>query len=102
MNTLRGFAVDSLGKLAGSGDEGALEMLLNPAQNGLLLSGTIAALQPAADAGNQRAIVTLASILGDEKKKSLWLIASQGLQKAAASGNMTAINVLNSLQPQQQ
>jgi RNA polymerase sigma factor (sigma-70 family) len=102
MNTLRGFAVDSLGKLAGSGDEGALEMLLNPAQNGLLLSGTIAALQPAADAGNQRAIETLASILGDEKKKSLWLIASQGLQKAAASGNMTAINVLNSLQPQQQ
>ena len=94
MNSLRGMAVDALGKLAGSGDATALALLLDPEKNGLLLSSTVGALKPAADNGNQQAIDTLAGILADETKKPLWLMASQGLQGAAAEGNATAIQAL--------
>jgi RNA polymerase sigma factor (sigma-70 family) len=100
MGYLQGPAVTSLGKLAGSGDENALEMLLNPDRYGFLMSSAVPALGPAADSGNQKAIAALAAVLGDEKKKPLWMMASTGLQKAAASGNAVAIEALKSMPPQ--
>ena len=101
MSFLQGNAVASLGDLAGHGNEGALKVLLNPEQYGLLLSGVVGALKPAADSGNQRAVAALASILGDETKKPLWLMASEGLKQAAASGNAVAIDALKSMPPNQ-
>ena len=101
MSQLQGAAVNSLGKLAGTGDETALQILLNPERNGFLLSSAVPALEPAADNGNEKAIAALAVILKDESKKPLWLMASTGLQKAAANGNPVAIDALKSM-PQQQ
>ena len=101
MGYLEGPAVTSLGKLAGNGDEAALQMLLNPDKNGILLSSTVPALQPAADNGNEKAIEALAAVLNNPKDKPLWLMASTGLQKAAANGNPVAIDALKSM-PQQQ
>jgi RNA polymerase sigma factor (sigma-70 family) len=101
MSSLQGGAITGLGKLAGNGDADALQVLLNPDKNGLLLSSTVSALGPAADSGNQQAIAALAAVLADEKKKPLWFMASEALQKAAANGNPTAIAALKSMpQPQ--
>jgi hypothetical protein len=99
MDYLQGNAVVSLGALAGQGNAGALEVLLNPEKYGLTLSGVVGALKPAAENGNQKAIAALASILGDETAKPLWFMASEGLQKAAAAGNAVAINALKSMPP---
>ena len=101
MKSLQGPAITGLGKLAGNGDEEALQVLLNPGQNGLLLSSTVSALGPAADSGNQKAIAALAAVLSDEKNKPLWFMASECLQKAAANGNPVAIAALKSIPPQQ-
>lgn len=101
MNYLQGPAVTALGKLAGSGDEAALQMLLNPEKNGFLLSSAVDALEPAAENGNSQAIGSLATVLTDQTKKALWHMASEGLQKAAANGNQTAINALKSMEQQQ-
>jgi RNA polymerase sigma factor (sigma-70 family) len=98
MSALKGVAVKALGELAGRGDQHALEMLLNPAQHGLLLSSTVGALGPSADAGNERAIAALVAVLADEKHKPLWYMASQGLQRAAESGNPTAQAALKARQ----
>ncbi len=101
MSPLEGAAVTGLGKLAGNGDENALDMLLNPGRNGLLLSSTVSALRPAADNGNPKAIAALAALLADESKKPLWFMASSALQKAAADGNPVAISALKSVPTQQ-
>lgn len=91
---LKGSAVSSLGVLAGQGNEAALGMLLNPEQNGLLLSSTISALQPAAEAGNQQAIDAYAAVASEPKNQALWLLAADGLAKPAAAGNPVAIDAL--------
>jgi hypothetical protein len=97
MSNLEGAAITSLGKLAGTGDEAALQMLLNPDKNGILLSSTVGALQPAADDGNQKAIDALAAVLKNPAHKALWNMASTALQKSAANGNTVAIDALNSM-----
>lgn len=101
IKSLQGWDVTALGKLAGAGDENALEILLNPREYGMPLSSTVSALGPAADSGNPKAIAALAAILGDETKKALWLLASQALQEAAGSGNAVAIAALKSISPPQ-
>jgi RNA polymerase sigma factor (sigma-70 family) len=101
LTSLQGAAITGLGKLAGNGDEEALQVLLNPDKNGLLLSSTVNALGPAADSGNQQAIAALAAVLADEKKRPLWSMASESLQQAALNGNPTAIAALKSM-PQHQ
>jgi RNA polymerase sigma factor (sigma-70 family) len=90
---LRDNGVKILGILAGNGNSDALDALLNE-NYGFLLSTTVSALRPAAEAGNQKAIDTLAAVVGDSKNKPLWLMAANGLTKAAGSGNSTAIAAL--------
>lgn len=91
---LKGGAVSSLGVLAGQGNEAALGMLLNSDQHGLLLSSSISALQPAAEAGNQRAIDAFAKVASEPKNQALWMLAADGLAKPAAAGNAVAIEAL--------
>jgi len=91
---LKGLAVASLGGLAGNGDAGALEVLLHPGKYGALLTGTIPALQPAADNGNQAAIDALAAVAQDQTEWPLWFMTANSLAKAAAAGNPTAIDSL--------
>ena len=91
---LNGLAVDSLGGLAGNGDAGALEVLLHPEKYGALLSSTIPALQPAADNGNQAAIDALAAVAKNQTDWPLWLMTANSLAKAAAAGNLVAIDSL--------
>ncbi len=101
MKELQGFAVQSLGQLAGRGDDNALQILLNPDRYGFPLSSAVGALGPAAENGNQQAISMLATVLSDQSKVALWHLASQNLQVAAASGNSAAIEALKSV-PQRQ
>jgi hypothetical protein len=91
---LNGMAVQSLGVLAGNGNEGALEVLLHPEKYGGLLSGSVGALKPAADKGNQKAIDALAAITTDTANQALWFMAADGLNKAAGAGNPVAIDAL--------
>ncbi len=91
---LRGLAVSSLGGLAADGDEGSLDVLLHPEKYGVLLSSTIAALQPAADAGNPKVIDALAAVANDQNKQALWYMTAESLAKAAAAGNAVAIDAL--------
>ena len=90
-------AVQSLGTLAANGNDGALDCLLDYQSYGFLPSGVVGALQPAADAGNQKAIDALAAVTQDSTQQPLWFMAATGLQKAAASGNSVAINSLSGL-----
>jgi hypothetical protein len=94
---LKGYAVKGLGQAAGLGNEEALEPLLEPEKYLLLRSSATSALKPAADAGNDRAIQALAATAADPKQEGLWLLAAQGLEKAAASGDATAIDSLATL-----
>ena len=94
---LKGEATQSLGVLAGSGNNDALGALLNYQQYGLLLSSTVGALQPAANSGNQSAIDFLTAVAQDPNQQGLWLLAADGLTKAAASGNAQAIDTLITL-----
>jgi hypothetical protein len=91
---LRGQATKCIGKLAGNGNDAALETLLNPDKYGLLLSGTVGALRPAAEGGNQQAIDALAAVTADQKHTALWMMAADGLGKAAETGNAVAIDAL--------
>ena len=100
MDHLNASATGALGRLAGNGDEAALQMLLNPDKNGILLSSAVDALRAPASNDNEKAIAALAAVLADEKKKPLWFLASNGLQHAAANGNPTAIAALKSMPPQ--
>jgi hypothetical protein len=93
----RSLAVNSLGSLAGNGDAGALDVLLNPQKYGALLSATLSALQPAADSGNEMAINALAAIAADQQQQPLWLMTANDLAKSAASGNTVAIDALISM-----
>jgi hypothetical protein len=94
---LTGMAVQSLGVLAGNGDEGALEVLLHPKKYKVLLASTVGALKPAADNGNQKAIESLAAVAQDTNSRALWFMAADGLNKAAGSGNSVAIDALTGL-----
>jgi hypothetical protein len=94
ISELKGLAVHSLGGLAGNGDAGALEVLLHPEKYGAVLSGTISALQPAADNGNQMAIDALAAVAKDQKDQPLWYMTANSLAKAAAAGNLVAVDAL--------
>jgi len=76
------------------GNEKALEPLLDPDRYGLLLSGTVSALRPAAEAGNARAITALAAVAADPKSKPLWYLTARGLEKATISGDPLAINAM--------
>lgn len=91
---VKGPAVQALGVLAGNGDDGALEVLLHPEKYGALLAGSVGALKPAADNGNQKAIDALAAVAEDATKQPLWFMAADGLGKAAGSGNTVAIDAL--------
>lgn len=94
---LQGHAVKSLGNLAGKGNDVALEVLLNPGKYDLLPSGTVGALQPAAENGSQKAIAALAAVAGDASQSPLWYLAATGLEKAALSGNPVAIDAIINL-----
>lgn len=91
---LKGNAVQIVGTLAGQGSQAALEMLLNPDNYGILLSSTVSALRPAAEAGNLKAIDALAAVANDNKKQVLWVLVANGLATAAESGNAVAVNGL--------
>ena len=91
---LNGTAVGIVGILAGKGNEAAIEMLLNPDKNGILLSSSVFALRSAAEAGNQRCIDALAAITKDTKYTALWSAAAGGLTTAAESGNAVAVDAL--------
>jgi RNA polymerase sigma factor (sigma-70 family) len=94
---LKGNAVQCLGSLAGSGNETALEILLNPQRYNLLQSTVVSALRPAADTGNQKAIDYLAGVANDSTHTALWYMAAKGLEKSAGSGNIVAIDALVAL-----
>ena len=94
---LKGPAVQCIGALAGNGNETALEILLDPRKYGLLQSGVVSALQPAADNGNQKAIDALAAVASDPKQTALWYMTAKGLEKSAGSGNAVAIDGLISI-----
>jgi TPR repeat protein len=87
-----GFALPLLGKLAGVGNEPALDILVNYKKNKLHLSSVVGALKPAADAGNQRAIDALAEVVRNPDHKALHYMATSGLEKAAIMGNSTALD----------
>ncbi len=94
---LTGIVIQSLGTLAGSGNDSALEILLNPLQNGFppsSISSTVGALVPAAKNGNQKAIDSLAAVARDANQRALWFIAADGLNEAAEAGNKVAIDAL--------
>lgn len=91
---LKGSAVQCLGTLAANGSDTALQVLLNPLNYGLLLSGVVPALQPAADNGSQKAIDALAAVAADPTKAPLWYLAAKGLEKSAGTGNPVAIDAL--------
>jgi cell division protein FtsL len=91
---LEGTAVAALGKLAENGDEAALQTLLNYDQNGIPLSSAVGALSGPAGNGNEPAIAVLAAVLKDDSKKPLWFMASNGLEKAASSGNLVALDAI--------
>jgi len=91
---LQGFAAQGLGQAAALGNEEALKPLLDPEAYLLLRSSAVSALKPVADVGNERAIQALADTAADPKQQALWLLAAQGLETAAAAGNVTAINGL--------
>jgi hypothetical protein len=91
---LQGLATQSLGKLAGLGNDVALGVLLNPEKHGLLLSTTIGALRPAAEAGNERAIDALWKVTQNETQQPLWYMAAESLRNPAASGDPVAIDAL--------
>lgn len=94
MPQLQGHAINSAGILAGNGDQVALQILLNPKDYNVPLSGTIGALKPAADNGNQQAVDALAAVASDQSQHALWAMAADGLANAAASGNSAAIDAL--------
>jgi len=94
---LQALAVQSLGVLAGNGDQSALQLLLEPAKNHLLMASVVGALKPAADNGDPRAIDALAAVAADPKQPALWMMAADGLSKAAETGNAVAINALTGL-----
>jgi RNA polymerase sigma factor (sigma-70 family) len=91
---LQGTALASIGILAGNGDEVALDILTNPSKYGVLQSSAVSALKPAAERGVQKAIDALAAVTRDPKSKPLWHLATEGLSKAAASGNDVAVDAL--------
>ena len=76
------------------GNEEALRPLLDPERYFLVRSSATAALKPAADAGNERAIQALVATAADPKNQPIWYMAAQGLKTAAAAGNATAIDGL--------
>jgi hypothetical protein len=91
---LQGSAIKAVGILAGNGDDGALQILLNPSDYQVTLSSAIGALKPAADNGNQKAIDALAGVAANPNQQALWFMAANGLETAAASGNVAAIDAL--------
>ena len=91
---LNGLATEALGTLAGTGNDGALDCLLDYQSYGFLLSSVVGALQPAANAGNQKAVDALAAVAQDSHEQPLWLMVATGLQTAAASGNSVAVDSL--------
>jgi RNA polymerase sigma factor (sigma-70 family) len=91
---LQGVAIKSIGALAGSGNESALEILLNPDKYHLLPTSVVGALKPAAESGDLRAINALAAVTADPKKQPLWFMVANGLKKPAESGNELAIDTL--------
>lgn len=91
---LKDRAVSSLGKLAGKGDENALNALLQGEHRGFHRSSIVSALRPAAESGNQRAIDALAAVARDPGATALWYMAADGLGSAAESGNAVAVDAL--------
>ncbi|MDR3458034.1 MAG: sigma-70 family RNA polymerase sigma factor [Verrucomicrobiae bacterium] len=91
---LHSLATQSLGLLAGQGNDQALEMLIHPEKYGFTLSSTVNNLRLAAEAGNQKAIDALAAVAQNPSQKALWLMAADNLAKAAADGNTVAVDAL--------
>jgi RNA polymerase sigma factor (sigma-70 family) len=91
---LRGRAARSVGILAAQGNEGAMEILLNYQQYGILQSTAVAALGPAAEKGEPRAVSFLSNVVLDSKQRGLWFMAADGLEKAAGAGSTTAVDTL--------
>jgi hypothetical protein len=96
MPELSGLAAKSLGKLAGAGSDGALNIILDPDRFGLdiPLAGRVQALRPAAEDGNARAIEALAALAQDDEHQALWFMAAEALGNAAQSGDAVAIGAL--------
>ena len=96
MPDLSGLAMKSLGKLAGQGLEGALNVVLDPTKYGIEVpfASTVAALKPAAENGSPRAIEALAAVASNDSQQPLWYMAADALGRSAESGNPTAIEAL--------
>jgi hypothetical protein len=71
-----------------------LDVLTHPDKYGVLLSSTIAPLQPAADHGNQAAIDALAAVANDKQNQPLWYMTAGSLTVSAIAGNPDAIDAL--------
>jgi RNA polymerase sigma factor (sigma-70 family) len=91
---LKGGAIQCIGAIAGAGNDAALGILLDPRKYDLAASSVVAALEPAADNGNQKAIDALASVASDSSQSPFWFLAATGLEKSAGSGNPAAIDAL--------
>src|SRR5439155_6127669 len=89
---LRGPAVRCIGALAASGNDPALEILLNPGKYGLLSPSVVSALQPSANNRNQKAIDYLAAVANDPKQTALGYMTARALEKSAASVNAVSID----------
>jgi hypothetical protein len=84
-----GHAARALGTAAVKNEE-ALNMLLQPEANGLLLSSAVDALEKPAAAGNAKAVAFLINVLEDPNAEPLSELALDGLTAAAAKGNAEA------------
>ena len=84
---LAGSATHAFGRAAAAGNQPSLDVLLNYAEHGLLLSTTVFSLQQAATEGNDQAIHFLIGVMNDDSSKALWNAASKGLAMAANQGN---------------
>jgi hypothetical protein len=94
MDHIQGLAITALGQAAGLGNEKALEPLLDPERYLFHRTSTVGALKPAADAGNPRAIEALAAFANQPNTRASWYMVARGLEKAALTGNGTAIDAL--------
>jgi len=100
VSEFRGLVIQSLGTLAGKGNNDALEVLLDPARFGFpstSWSSVVGALVPAAENGDERAINALIAVTQDTDHRALWFMAATGLNTAAATGNPAAIDALINL-----
>jgi hypothetical protein len=99
---LSALAVEGLGRAAALGQEDAMEMLLNPAEFGLLESSALSALSSSAQNQDERAINAIAAFAYQPENSALWSVAAQALEPAAMSGNQVALEALLEIARHQQ